>query len=65
MGQEVSMGSDVCCRGDSMPTYSVLGLNEGIVDSDNVNIVVLDGIAQDNAADTTETVDADLDTHVD
>lgn len=46
-----------------MKTYSVLGLNEGIVHSDDLDIVVLDSIAEDNAANTTETVDADLDSH--
>ncbi len=44
-------------------TYSVVGLDEGIVHSDDLDIVVLDGIAEDNAADTTKTVDADLDSH--
>jgi hypothetical protein len=46
-----------------MPTYSVMGLNEGVVHSDDLDIVVLDGIAEDNAANATETVDADLDSH--
>ena len=45
-------------------TYSVLGLNEGVVDGNDLNIAVLDGIAEDNATDTAETVDADLDSHL-
>lgn len=44
-------------------TYSVVGLNEGIVDGNNLDLGVLSSIAEDNAADTTETVDADLDSH--
>jgi hypothetical protein len=35
-------------------------LNEWIVDSHNVNGVKLDSIAEDNATDTTEAVDSDL-----
>jgi len=46
-------------------TYSVLGLNEGIVDSDDLDVVVLDGIAEDNATDTAEAIDANLDDHFD
>jgi hypothetical protein len=36
-------------------------LNEGVVDSNNLDLGVLDGVAEDDAADTTETVDANLD----
>lgn len=36
-------------------------LNEGIVDSDDLDIGVLDGVAEDDTANTTETVDANLD----
>jgi hypothetical protein len=39
----------------------VVRLNEGVVDSNNLDVGVLDGIAEDDTADTTETVDADLD----
>jgi hypothetical protein len=46
------------------PTYSVLGLNEGVVDGNDLDIGVLDGIAEDNAADTAEAVDANLDSHL-
>jgi hypothetical protein len=36
-------------------------LNERVVDSDDLNVIVLDGIAEDNTTDTTEAVDSDLD----
>lgn len=36
-------------------------LNERIVDSDNVDIVVLNSVSENDAADTTKTVDSDLD----
>lgn len=36
-------------------------LNERVVDSNNLDVGVLDGVAEDDTADTTETVDADLD----
>jgi len=39
---------------------SVLGLNEGVVDSNNVDVVVLDGIAEDNATNATEAVNTNL-----
>lgn len=45
-------------------TYSVLGLNEGIVASNNLDIRVLEGIAEDDTADTAKSVDANLD-HLD
>lgn len=38
-----------------------MGLNEGVVDGDNLDIGVLDSVAEDDTADTTETVDANLD----
>lgn len=44
-------------------TYSVLGLDEGVVDGDNLDIGVLDGVAEDDAADATEAVDSDLGDH--
>jgi hypothetical protein len=37
-----------------------VNLNEGVVDGDNVDVVVLNSIAEDDTADTTETVDANL-----
>src|SRR5690242_159933 len=42
-------------------TYCVVGFNERIVDSDNLNVIVLDSIAEDDTANTTETVNTDLD----
>jgi hypothetical protein len=42
-------------------TYGVVRLNERVVDSNNLDVGVLDGVAEDDTADTTETVDADLD----
>jgi hypothetical protein len=36
-------------------------LNEGVVDSNNLDLGVLDGVAEDDTADATETVDANLD----
>ena len=47
----------------SRTTYSVLGLDEGIVDGNNLDVGVLDGVAEDDAADATEAVDADLSDH--
>jgi hypothetical protein len=47
----------------SRATYSVLGLNEGVVDGNDLDLRVLNGIAEDDAANTAETVDADLDDH--
>lgn len=38
-----------------------MDLNEGVVDGDNVDVVVLNRIAEDDTADTTETVDTNLD----
>lgn len=58
----------VCCRvvcsierARRGSTYGVVRLNERIVDSNNLDVGVLDGVAEDDTADTTETVDADLD----
>lgn len=41
-------------------THSVSWLNEWVVDSDNVNVIVLNGVTEDNATDTTEAVDSNL-----
>jgi len=35
-------------------------LNEWIVHGNNIDVVELDGIAEDNAANTSEAVDSDL-----
>lgn len=48
----------------SMSTYSVGRLNERVVDSNDLDIGVLDSVAEDDTADTTKSVDADLD-HLD
>lgn len=42
---------------------SVLWLNEWIIDGDNVDFIVLDSISEDNSANTTEAVDADVGRH--
>jgi hypothetical protein len=44
-------------------TYSVVGFNEGIVDSDNFNVIVLNGISEDDTTNAAETVDSNLDRH--
>jgi hypothetical protein len=41
-------------------TYGVVGFNERIVDGDNVNLVVLNGISEDDTTNTTEPVDSNL-----
>ena len=41
-------------------TYRIVGFNERIIDGDNVDIVMLNGISEDNTTDTPETVDSDL-----
>lgn len=38
-----------------------MGLNEGIVDSDDVNIIMLNSIAEDDTTNAAEPVDANLD----
>lgn len=43
-----------------MCAYSVVWLNEWIVDGNNLNVVELDSIAEDNASNATEAVDSDL-----
>ena len=37
-----------------------MGFNEGIVDGDDVDVVVLNRIAEDDTTDTAESVDANL-----
>lgn len=46
-------------------THSVGGLNEGVVDRNDVDVIVLDGVAEDDTADTAKSVDANLDDHFD
>lgn len=45
---------------EGIVAYGVGGLNEGVVDGDNIDVVKLDGIAEDNASNATEAVDSDL-----
>jgi hypothetical protein len=44
-------------------TYSIVGLNEGIVDGNDLDIGVRNRVAEDDTADTAESVDANLDGH--
>jgi hypothetical protein len=37
-----------------------VGFDEGVVDGDDIDFIILDGISEDNTADTAETVDANL-----
>jgi len=41
-------------------TYGVVGFNEGIVDSDDVDVIVLNGISIDDTTNAAEAVDTDL-----
>jgi hypothetical protein len=41
-----------------------VGLNEGVVDGNNLDIAVLDGVAEDDTANAAEPVDANLDSHL-
>ena len=45
-------------------SYSVVGLDEGVVDGHNLDVVVLDGVAEDDATNAAEAVDANLDSHL-
>jgi hypothetical protein len=44
----------------SFSTYSVCRVNERIIDSYDVDVIVLNGISEDDTANTTEAVDANL-----
>jgi len=35
-------------------------VDEGVVDSDDVDVIVLDGVPEDDTANATEAVDSDL-----
>lgn len=41
-------------------TYSVMRLNEWIVNGDNVNIIVLNGVPEDDTSNTTEAIDSNF-----
>jgi hypothetical protein len=40
--------------------HGVVGFDEGVVDGDDIDFIILDGISEDDTADTAETVDANL-----
>jgi hypothetical protein len=44
-------------------TYGVVGFNERIIDGDNVDVFMLNGISEDDTTDTAETIDANLGNH--
>ena len=44
-------------------TYGILGLNERVIDGDDMNVIMLDGIAIDNAPNSPEAVDSDVGRH--
>jgi hypothetical protein len=44
-------------------TYSILGLDEWVIDSNDMNIIMLDGISIDDTPDSSETVDSDVGRH--
>lgn len=46
-------------------TYGVGDVNEGVVDSDDLDIRVANRVAEDNTANAAETVDTNLDSHGD
>jgi hypothetical protein len=57
--QNFRFRADSGARGQQ--TYSIVGFNERIVDSDDFNVIVLDGISEDDTTNTAETIDANLD----
>jgi hypothetical protein len=40
--------------------HGVVGFDEGVVDGDDIDFIILDGISEDDTTDTAETVDAKL-----
>jgi hypothetical protein len=48
----------------SYSTYGILGLNERVVDSNDMHVIMLDGISIDDTPDSSETVDANVSRHV-
>lgn len=46
-------------RGDA--AHSIGGLDEGVVDGDDLDVGVLNSVAEDDTSNSTEAVDADLD----
>jgi hypothetical protein len=45
----------------SVLAYSIVRLNEGIIDGNDVDVIVLNGISEDNTPNTAEAIDANLD----
>lgn len=45
-------------------TNHVFNVDERVVDGDDLNLRLLEGSTEDETADTTETVDSNLDSHV-
>jgi hypothetical protein len=45
---------------ESGGAHGVVGFDEGVVDGDDIDFIILDGISEDDTADTAETVDANL-----
>jgi hypothetical protein len=48
----------------AIATYSVVGLNEGVVDGNDLDVGVLHSIAEDDTANAAESVDANFDNHL-
>ena len=49
----------ICVQGGGA-THSIFDIDEWIIDSDNVDLIVFDGIAKDNTSDATEAIDSNL-----
>jgi hypothetical protein len=45
------------------PTYRILGIDKRVVDSDNLDIVMGERVAKDNATNSAEAVDANFHSH--
>jgi hypothetical protein len=46
------------------PTYRILGIDKRVVDSDNLDIVMRERVAKDNATNSAEAVDANFHSHL-
>lgn len=49
--------------GAKKKTHSIFGVDERIVDGNNLDVGVLDSVAEDDTANATKAVDANLDSH--
>lgn len=47
----------------SSNTYRILGLNKWVVDSNDMNVIMLDGISINETTDSSEPVDTDVGRH--